>query len=248
MNGFRDKLVPSPQIRGLATLLAIAGTFFCQNPTTLAVGLVGIIIPLTIVTGVSDKFGKFVLVIILPIALGLLFVWGWLMGAPPGEPRGSAPMAGSLYAAAVFLRLSVVSGFVFVSLLSLPADKMVTLFRSWGIRGELLTLLIISLALWPEFALRTEQIFAARCARGLMPNRNLWTRARQFPFILRTLFTWAIGNGLARMDLWRQQNLLTLLERHATAGVVAARTLPGDLCFGLMSLAWLGAVIYTRMH
>ena len=248
MNGFRDKLAPSPQIRGLATLLAICATLFCRNPTTLAIGLVVTIIPLTIVAGVSVKFAKFVLVIIVPIALGLLFVWGWLMGAPPGELRGSAPAAGCLYAAVIFLRLALVSGLVFVSLLSLPADRMVTLFRSWGIRGELLTLLIISFALWPEFALRTEQIYAARCARGLMPNRNLWTRAKQFPFILRTLFTWAIGNGLARMDLWRQQKLLTLLERRATTSAVAAHSLLGDLCFGLMSLAWLGAVIYTRMN
>jgi hypothetical protein len=125
---------------------------------------------------------------------------------------------------------------------------MVALFRSWGMRGELLALFIISFALWPEFALRIEQIYAARCARGLMPNRKLWTRVRQFPFILRTLFTWAISNGLARMDLWRQQNLLALLEKRACAGTVATGTLPGDLCLGLMSLAWVGAVVYTRLQ
>lgn len=125
---------------------------------------------------------------------------------------------------------------------------MVAVFQSWGIRGELLTLLVVSLTLLPEFALRTEQIAAARCARGLMPDRNLWTRARQFPYVLRTLFTWAIGNGLARMDLWQQQNLLTLLEQRAMSiRRTAARRLAGDLWFGFMSLAWLAAAIYTRL-
>ena len=248
MNRFRDALAPSPQIRGLAALMAIVTTFICQDPRVLAVGFVFAVVPLTLITGVFVKFAKFVLVIIFPIALGLLFVWGWLMGAPPGELRGSAPSAGYLYASTIFLRLALVSGVVFVCLLSLRADSMVTLFRSWGVRGELLTLLIISFALWPEFALRTEQIYAARCARGLMPNRNILTRAQQFPFILRTLFTWAIGNGLARMDLWRQQNLLSLLERRAIDSPTAARTLLGSACLGLMSLAWLSAVIYTRIR
>jgi energy-coupling factor transporter transmembrane protein EcfT len=247
MKNFGDRMAPSPQIRGWATLLAIVAAFFCQNPSVMTIALVCLILPLTIITGVFIKFAKFVSVVIFPIALGLLFVWGWLMGAPPGEPRGSSPSAGCLYGAIIFLRLALVSGVVFVSLLSMRADRMVTVFRSWGIRGELLTLLIISFALWPEFALRTEQIYAARCARGLMPNRNPLTRAKQFPFILRTLFTWAIGNALTRLDLWRQQDLLTLLERRTTTSA-AAHTLLGDLCFGLLSVAWLITIIYTRVQ
>jgi energy-coupling factor transporter transmembrane protein EcfT len=242
-------LAPSPQVRGLAALLAIVGAFLCPNPLVLAAGLVLGILPLTAPLGLFVRFGKFVLVVILPIAVGLIIVWGWLMGAPPGAPKGSAPMEGYLYAATVSLRLALISGVVFACLLGLPAERMVAVFRGWGIRGEPLTLLIVSLALWPEFALRTEQIAAARCARGLMPNRNLWTRAQQFPFILRTLFTWAIGNGLARMDLWRQQNLLALLEQRAiTTKPSNPRTWPGDFSFGLAALAWLGLSIYTRLQ
>jgi len=246
MNGFWKSMAPSSRVRGLTSLLAIVGVFVCRNPITLAFGFLFVVTPLAIISGSFVKFGKFVIVVILPIAVGLIFVWGWLMGAPPGEPYGSSPSAGCLYAATIFLRLALVSGVIFISLLSLTTERMVALFRSWGIRGEFLTLLIISFALWPEFILRIEQIYAARCARGLMPNRNLWTRARQFPFILRTLLTWAIGNGLARMDLWRQQNLLTLLEQRASTGTATVRTLPGDLCFGLISLVWLCAVVYTR--
>ncbi len=248
MSKIRQMLATSPRVRGLVALLVIIGAFISPNPLLLAAGLMSGILPVVAATGLFTRFIKFVLVVILPIALGLFFVWGWLVAAPPGEPYGSAPVAGCIYAANVVLRLALVSGVVFTCLLSLTADRMVAVFQSWGIRGELLTLLVVSLTLLPEFALRTEQIAAARCARGLMPDRNLWTRARQFPYVLRTLFTWAIGNGLARMDLWQQQNLLTLLEQRAMSiRRTAARRLAGDLWFGFMSLAWLAAAIYTRL-
>jgi hypothetical protein len=249
MSSLCANTTPSPRVRGLVAATAIAGALVATSPALLAIGLVAVIIPLLAVLGLASRFARFAGIVILPIAAGLLFVWGWLVGAPPGEAYGSAPTAGCLYAIAVALRLALVSGVVYVCVLSEPPDRMVALFQSWGARNEFLTLLIVSLALWPEFLLRTEQIAAARCARGLMPNRTLWTRAQQFPFVLRTLFTWAIGNALARMELWRQQNLLRLLEQRASATANnSAGTLIGNLLFSLCAVVWLGCAIYTRLQ
>lgn len=249
MNKLRDAFAISPRIRGLVALLAIVGAFVTPSPLLLIAGLILGILPVVAANGQFNRFIKFILAVILPIALGLLFIWGWLVGAPPGEPHGSAPSQGCTYAANVALRLALVSGVAFACLLNLTADRKVTMFQSWGIRGEMLTLLIVSFTLLPEFAMRTEQIAAARCARGLMPDRRLWTRLRQFPYILRTLFTWAIGNGLARMDLWQQQNLLSLLEQRAiTTNRCTTHTRVGNLWFGLLSLAWLAAALYTRFR
>lgn len=249
MKSWKNTLTPSPLIRGVASILAVAGAVISSNPIVLAGGLLIGILPLTLPVGLFARFCRFALLVILPIALYLLFVWGWLMGAPPGLTRGTAPVAGCIYAATVPLRLAFISGVVFLCFFALSTNEMVVLLRSWGVRGELLTLLIISLALWPEFALRAEQIAAARCARGLMPNRNIWTRARQFPFILRTLFIWAIGNALARIDLWRQQNLLALLEAHAIDTIITpSNTISGNIFFGLSSLAWFSLATYSRFQ
>jgi hypothetical protein len=94
MSKMREMLATSPRVRGLVALLAIIGAFISPNPLLLAAGLMLGILPVVAATGLFTRFIKFVLVVILPIALGLFFVWGWLVAAPPGEPHGSAPIAG----------------------------------------------------------------------------------------------------------------------------------------------------------
>lgn len=89
MSKIRQMLATSPRVRGLVALLVIIGAFISPNPLLLAAGLMSGILPVVAATGLFTRFIKFVLVVILPIALGLFFVWGWLVAAPPGNPTAA---------------------------------------------------------------------------------------------------------------------------------------------------------------
>ena len=250
MNELRVRLQTSPRVRGIVLLVTLLAASLGNNPVILALLTAVGVAPVLTTQGILPRFLRTALVVVAPVAIGLILLWGIALGAPPNHPPASDPEAGYRYASVVIARLTLVIAVLHACFLSLTSSQLLLLLRSWGLRGELLMLLTAALALWPEFASRTEQIVAARCARGLMPDRRLLTRLRQIPFILRTLLTAAMGNAMARMDLWQQQNLLRRLEGCADPGrgPVTSGTIAGDALFlagGFGALIWAFTMRFT---
>ncbi|MES2354503.1 MAG: energy-coupling factor transporter transmembrane component T [Pseudomonadota bacterium] len=232
---------PHPIARLVATGLGIAGVLLTNNLPLLAVGVFFGVMPIMLVAGTIRPFLRFVLAVVLPIAIALLFVWGWLVGAPPGVPIGSAPIEGMAYAGVISLRLILLGGIGQLCLMTVrPGDLPATL-RSIGIKGDALVIALASYALVPELRLRMEQVITARHARGLLPNRNVITRIKHFPFMLRPLFGWVLRSALQRTETWRQRGL-----RFDTMGNVLHVSQKHSAMVIALSLLWVSAVLFTK--
>ena len=202
-----------PRVRGASTILAIIGTLFATSIISMLFAWLLVLIPLLAATGTLRSHARFVVRILAPIFVIHLLVWGFLVGAPPGSPPGSSSTDGSRFAVFIALRRILLGGIFQLCFLSIPYDKMINTFWYWGLRGKSLVVAAGAFTIWPELKLRGDQILAARYARGLSPDRKLFSRIRQFPFLLRPLLTWAIRSASERTQLWEQRQLLLKMSR-----------------------------------
>ncbi len=234
---------PSPLLRGSAAILALYGAFVADNVWLLGFGLL-VTITILMVQGRLPPFARFAGAIILPVGLGLVLVWGFLRQGAPNQSAPQSIQAGVLYATATTMRLALLGAIFQATFLSLPMPKLVHLLQSFRVRGRLLAIVVSTLNLWPDFRRYVEQVIAGRCARGLMPNRRLLTRARQVPFAVRTIFISALGHGLERADAWETGGLIDRLGKLGhRAG--EAKDYSQIVGFGWLTLAALWAIAAT---
>jgi len=205
-----------PKVRGISTILAIIGTLFANDIIIMLFAWLVLLIPLFTLTSTMRSHGRFVIKIVAPIFIILLVVWGWLVGAPPGLQPGSSSVDGARFAIFISLRLILLGGIFQLCFLSIPYDKLINTFRQWGLKGNWLVVAAGAFTIWPELKLRGEQILDARYARGLTPDRKLFSRIQQFPFLLRPLLTWAIRSANDRTQLWDQRRLILKLGRRSS--------------------------------
>lgn len=235
---------PEPVERGLAAIIATLGVLVCDSVVILFLGWSAVLLPLCIAAGVLPQYRRFVLAVVLPISIALFAVWGWIVGAPPGHLPGSAPQEGFAYAALISLRLATVGGIWQVTFLTLCVDELPRTLSAWGVRGGLLVVVLGAVALAPEMRLRAEQVATAREARGLVPNRRIWTRAFEFPRLLRPLLAWTLRSAIQRPEVWRERNLLARLTENETH----VRGERGLKVLLIVSVAWFacsaGAVLW----
>lgn len=228
---------PGPVQRGLAALVATAGVLLCDAPLILLIGWVACFLPLCVAAGIIRPYLRFVLSIVVPVSIALFLVWGWMVGAPPSAIPGSAPYAGSRFAALTSLRLAALGGIWQLSLLTLPPAELPRTLHAWGVRGALLAVIVGAISLVPEMRLRTEQIMTAREARGLVPNRRVWTRAMELPSLLRPLLAWALRSAIQRSEIWRERDLLSRLARSQPIAQDCT-TRRGSMLVLLLSVGW----------
>lgn len=228
---------PHPIARGTATIIALAGTFLMKDVVVAAIAWFGVLIPLMFFAGIARQHGRFVLTVLAPVAIALLVVWGWLVGAPPGAPLGSAPAEGVKYACLIALRLALLGGIGQLCLSTIPHDQLVITLQSWGLRGDGLVIALGSLTLLPEMRLRAEQVLTARYARGLISDRHILTKIRQFPYLLRPLLAWVLRSAIQRSESWQQRQLLERLAGYSYRDVVNSKT--ASVFFILLALMWL---------
>lgn len=201
---------PSPVLRGLASLFAIYGAFATQSLLLLGIAL-GVAVLVLAFQAKLPTFGRFAVGVILPVGLGLVFIWGFVRQGTPEPNTNHSIQAGVVYAATITLRLALLGAIFQATFLSLPIPKLVHLLQSFGVRGRALAIIVSTLNLWPDFRRQVEQVIAARCARGLMRDRRPITRLRQAPLAIRTLFISGLGHGLDRAEAWEAGGLIAKL-------------------------------------
>jgi energy-coupling factor transporter transmembrane protein EcfT len=201
---------PPPLSRGMATLLALYGAFCARSAPVLASGLL-VTIATILCQGQIRPFAKFAGSVLLPVGLGLVLIWGFIRHGAPGQAAGISTDAGVFYALTTTLRLALLGAVFQTAVLSLPPARLVHMLQRFGVRGRSLAIVVSTLNLWPDFRRHVEQVYAARCARGLMPDRRLATRVRQLPYAIRTVFVTSLGQALERAESWEASGLVERL-------------------------------------
>jgi energy-coupling factor transporter transmembrane protein EcfT len=234
----------SPQIVLLAIILAMIGSMLTKNLILLLGGWLLFILPLTTILKVSKQHFKYLVSFILPLAITLLVVWYFLIGAPPDQVVGSNPPGGATYALTTSVRLALLGGLAQVIVLPIPLDNLSCRLHQIGIRGDLLIIIVSAFALIPEFNQRANKIIIARYSRGLVKNRKLLTRLKQVPYIIRPLLTGALRTALFRMELWDKWGHVDNFTNLSQPAALTSNMIPISYLFG--SFLWLGLAIFFK--
>ncbi len=204
--------MPHPRVRGLAAVLAIAGTLLGHNPLWMVLTWLLVLMPAALLSGSLRSHVGFAAVVVAPVAIAVFLVWGLLIAAPPGQEIGSDPHGGLRFAAVVVLRLLLLGGIIQLTFLTIPPEQLPFTLSRWGVRGDAAIVTLGVFALLPELRLRADQVLTARQARGLVPNRSFVARMYQLPFLLRPLFAWALRSAIQRADSWHQRGMLSRID------------------------------------
>lgn len=233
-----------PRARAAAVIIAISGGLIARYIPLLAAGWL-VVLAFAFASGIIRLHLKFVFITLFPIAVALLLVWGWLVGAPPGSPVGSDHIGGMLFALMIFLRLAMLGGIIQLGLSTIPAERMPYTLSKCGIKGEGLIITLGALAVLPEIGHRADQVLTARFALGYVQNRTLIARARQLPYMLRPLFAWALRSAILRAENWRQRHIFSRIEDFSSEGEIGSIPL-AVTCITLAAALLIGSII-TRL-
>ena len=235
--------MPDARARGAAGILAIFGALFTGNLIVLAAGY---LVTLTLAwrSRILPQHAKFLIGAMIPIAVLLFFVWGAVVGAPPGSQVGTDRPGALLFALTILLRLTVLGGITQLMFLTLAPEKFPAAFSRCGIRGEGLIVALGTLALLPELMHRTDQVLTARFALGAMPNRSFLVRAREFPHMLRPLLAWSLRSAVQRSESWHQRQVFANVARFSTDS--EPTSMPASVFVVALSILWVGAGIAVR--
>ena len=234
-----------PRLRGVAFVIAILGAVFVNN--WLIAGLVWAVILLSLLWlgGVLSRHLRFILTFVLPIGAALMLVWWKIVGAPPGAELGSAPAEGAAFAGVVIFRLALFGGITQLCLNTIKPEILIPTFRSWGLRGDLLVIVVSALTLFQEMQVRLEQVLTARLAGGFVRRRNIFSNLTQFPFLLRPMFAWILRAALRRGEIWQQSRLL---ERMDKSGVEVRGSIVTSMFYITLAIVWFTISISTRFR
>jgi energy-coupling factor transporter transmembrane protein EcfT len=228
-----------PAARLASLLIFIVATFLNVHLVPLMV-IIALFFLLTAIDGLLWRYVKFLLIVQLPMTIMLVAVWGWVAAAPPGEPMGSNPRGGAIFALLISLRLAVLGGAFQLAMLSIPSQLLPATLRGWGLKGEGLVVALGVFAVEPELKLRAEQILVARRARGLLGGSR-WAGLKQLPRLLRPLFVWSIRSAVHRSEVWEQRAMLLRAQQMPTEAVVFSPS-AGTAAIA-MSILWLFSAI-----
>jgi energy-coupling factor transport system permease protein len=234
-----------PYARGLAAFLALVGSALINSTQPMALVVLCVLAPLLIAARVFRAYAVFCLTILLPISVGLFTVWGFLVAAPPGSTPGSNQLGGMQFAGVVTMRLALFAGIFQLAFLTIPSDQLAYTLSRWGLKKEWLIIVLGAFTLAPELARRADQIYVARYARGLAQGRSVFQRAKQLPYMLRPLMTWALRSSLQRSEIWNQRRLLTGIE--ASSGPTESSVFLNLFYVGL-GLCWLTCAVLLRLQ
>lgn len=202
----KSKFHPNSWSRVISASIAIFAVSCC-NEWIVQLFVAAVIWMILAINGFTSETFKFLTRIWLPLALMLVTVWGFIVKAPPEKVVGSDPDGGLLYAVLIALRLASLSLIFQLVFLPLRGLRIAAFLAELRLPAAVVASTSSIFMLWPEFSTRADRIVAARCARGLMPNRCFWNRIKQLPYSIRTLFFGAIGQNLERAQNWQIERL-----------------------------------------
>jgi energy-coupling factor transporter transmembrane protein EcfT len=127
-----------PRLRATLVLLTVIAVAICKWPFWLFLIWLILLLPISFYAGVSRVHLTFCASFLLPIGIGLMVIWGLIVGAPPGAMPRSNPTAGTLYALILLGRLMVFSAVIQILYLALSPQHLVDQLRGLGLRNDLL--------------------------------------------------------------------------------------------------------------
>lgn len=202
-----------PEARVVAWLAVIAGSLATSHVPILFAGW-GLLIALLAFCGQFRRHLLVVITVLVPLAAGLLLVWGFFVGAPPGLPRGSAPELGVLHAIRVVARLGIAAAVSQAAFLTIAPDTLWAAARRLGLRGTALSVVLSSFALAAGMPRIVDQTLTALKARGAIKPRQPLSRISVLPAMISNVWNRLVADQMQRVEYkWAPQRTLDRIEK-----------------------------------
>jgi energy-coupling factor transporter transmembrane protein EcfT len=236
---------PTPFARGLLLLLGVAATLLAASPRPVVWSWLAVLLPMLAASGTLRSHLRFVVFVVAPLYLLLALVWGWLVGAPPGEPLHSSPIGGIQYASLIVFRLAALGALFQLCLLPISKEHQISMLCSWGVPAPAATSVVASFALLPEMQRRASQLSVAYRARGLTAG-PWWRNVTGLASLLAPLVTWSLRSAHQRAEMaWGQRPILENFQERALLAV-SPRLRSGDALYLVPALVYV--VLITGIH
>jgi len=206
----RQMLQPEPHARIAAGVIMVSGALLARNLPILAVSY-AFALAILALQGVLSIHITFLIRLWLPVLIGLVIVWGLVVKGTPLSAGEQGILAGLHFAAITASRLAVIAALFQMIFLSIKGIERARFLVALGLSASSVAIIVSVFNLWPQFQRKVDLLVAARCARGLMPNRRILTRIRQIPATFRLLFIGSLEESLDRIDRWESEGLLSRL-------------------------------------
>lgn len=236
---------PYPEARLGSWLLVIVGAMIATEVPLLFLGWVALLAALA----TARQFRRhvaFILIVLLPLAVVLIVVWWGFVGAPPGMPRGSAPMLGLHHALRTTLRLGIIAAVSQLMFLTIQPETIWPAARRLGLRGQPLSVVLASFALGASMTRVVDQTVATLKARGAIRPNRFSTRVFAVPILLANIWNRLLADQFQRVELkWAPQRTLQRVER-------IQESVQWSVCHSfvaiLIALAWLFVCALSKFY
>jgi len=199
-----------PISRLLFLVFGIIGVIICID-LFLMMGYWIYLVMLYYISGYLKVHIKFFSLIIIPVLLFLLIIWGGVMEKAPYKYSYDYTN-GYVFAIYISLRLLLLGSLFQLTFITIHHDNYIDVFKKWGIKGNLLIIILGALTVFPDLIKKADKIMTAIYARGIIPNRSIINRFRQFPLILKPLIINSLQSAVDRTESWYSKNLIKRME------------------------------------
>jgi len=211
MAGRHTSVCIHPFARAAALVCGISGTLIGNCWPVLVLGYAAIVVPGVVFSKVGRNHRRFCAGVALPFFVSATIVWGIVVGDQPGGMRHRDVAAGVQFAFLMTVRLVLLGGITQWLLAAMPTDELLSTLTRWHVRGELLVIVLSTVAFGPEIVRLAEQVSMARHSRGLVRRRTLLIESTQVPTLLRPIIALLLRSAIRRGEVWRQRGLIDRL-------------------------------------
>jgi energy-coupling factor transporter transmembrane protein EcfT len=205
----------SPIMRGLSTLLLIAGAIFCLHPWLLGAAWLILLIA-AVRSSIYRPHLTLIMVFVVPLALASASIQLLIqLSQHPYQGLLALLASAAMTALVLILHVAVIAAAMQLCVLPILFDgRMLFFLRSWKFSDDAIVVVMAAVTLIAEVKLRARQIIDARLARGY--GKAIGFRGiQELPLVMLPLVIYLVDTAVKRSSFWVRRNLLSLFAHYS---------------------------------
>jgi hypothetical protein len=195
-------VVAHPIVRIALPLLVVVALFITSSLSVLISGYALGLLPLFIVERKVKVHLRFLLYGVVPIVVTGFILYGVVLKVG-GDAWHELSVRGAKF---------LVGTTALQWALTIPRTELTYTFKTWGLRGSTLIVLLGSFTLWADLQKAANRIVTARLASGVVGGRSPWIMVRQLPLVLLPMVISMLRTSTVRSHSWNDKDIVELVS------------------------------------
>lgn len=196
-------VVVHPIVRITLPVLVVVALFCTSSLSVLIGGYALGLLPLFIVERKIKVHLRFLLYGVLPIVITGFILYGVVLRVGVDAWHELAVRGAKFLVGTTALQWA----------LTIPSTELTYTFKTWGLRGSTLVVLLGSFTLWADLQKAANRIVTARLASGVVGGRSPWVMVQQLPLVLLPMVISMLRTSTVRSHSWNDKDILELVSR-----------------------------------